>query len=224
MRLVPAVLLFIGFVSAAVACDHWPGVGDGPDDKNSPGNPVFGTCSGTPLPCESLSGADCTANPGCQDFGGCMGTNSESGQACGAELSYQGCVSRSGGCFWASKCNGTPFGKCSAVTESACLAAKGCVFTPNGAGGSSGDGGASGAGGDNLACDTFGASCKSDRACGCFLCVSKCASCSSVCGVPCLNDFDCAGASDNAGTFTPFCVGAPATAGTSYTGICAASR
>jgi hypothetical protein len=223
MRLVPTVLLFVGFISAVVACDHWPGVskGDGPEN---PGNPVFGTCSGTPLPCAALSGADCTANSGCQDFGSCMGTNSESGPACGAELSYQGCVSLRG-CFWASKCNGTPFGTCSAATESACLVAKGCVFTPAGAGGSSGDGGGSGSGGsENVACDTFGATCKSDKACGCFLCVSTCATCRSVCGVPCLSDFDCAGASDNAGTLTLFCVGAPATAGTAYTGICAATR
>jgi hypothetical protein len=45
-----------------------------------------------------------------------------------------------------------------------------------------------------------------------------------VCGVPCLNDFDCAGASDGAGIFTPYCVGASATSATPTTGVCAATR
>jgi hypothetical protein len=219
------LLIAAGFVAAVVACDHWPGVsenGTANGNVSPSGNNTVGTCSGTPLPCGSLSGADCNANSGCKDLGSCSGTPRNSGAVCGAELSYEGCIAISG-CLWAANCTGTPFGKCSAVTESACLVAKGCVFTPTGDGGAgSGSGGAANSG----RCDTYGATCKSDPVCGCFLCVSKCATCPSVCGVPCLNDFDCAGASDGAGTFTPFCVGAPATvtSATTYTGSCAATR
>ena len=209
-------VIFLGFASVVVACDHWPGVSkDG--DPESPGDPVFGTCSGTPLPCGSLSGADCNKNAGCKDFGSCTGTPSESGPACGAELSYEGCAGILGipGCFWAPNCKGTPYGQCSGVTESSCLVAKGCVFT------AAGDGGPGGA----PTCDSFQARCTSNAECGCgFSCVAQCATCRAACGIPCLSDFDCAGTSDGAGTFTPFCVGASAASMVPYTGSCAVTR
>ena len=209
-------LVLVGLVSITVACDHWPGV-----SKDSPSNPdptpsasPIGTCSGTPLPCAALSGTDCYMNAGCMDHGTCSGTASISGEACGGELSVQSCTGIPG-CFWAPNCIGTPFGKCTGVTESSCLVAKGCVFTP------AGDGGAAGTG----TCDSYGATCKSNAGCDCgFTCVSKCPTCGSTCGIPCLNEFDCAGTSDGAGTFTPFCSGATLTGATPSPGTCAVTR
>src|SRR4029077_14096688 len=62
-------LVLVGFVSTTVACDHWPGVSkDGPSNPDpTPSAGPVGTCSGTPLPCEGLSGIDCYADPGCLD-------------------------------------------------------------------------------------------------------------------------------------------------------------
>jgi hypothetical protein len=215
MRLGPSVLLFL---ATAVACDHWPGVsegGDGGGPNPAPTGSQPGTCSGTPLPCSALTGADCINNAGCMDHGTCSGTPSISGEACGGELSYQSCIGIPG-CFWAPNCIGTPYGNCSAITEMACLVAKGCVFTPAGAGGTSNG---------PATCNSFQSTCTKNIDCDCgFACIAKNGSSKSSCGIPCLSDLDCATASDGAGNVTPYCKDASTTGSTPMVGMCSATR
>lgn len=195
-------LLYLGAavgIAAAFAlqfgCDGWPpgkrtdaGTGGGVENTN-------GTCSGSPLPCAGLIGADCSSDPGCIDEGSCTGTATSAGQTC-ATSSPTVC-GQTPGCYWSGACTGTPFGTCSAFTESACLQAKGCVWTPTttvGAGGAT-----------TTACLTYLAPCTTIANCDCgFTCVQQCPACASICGIGCQTNADCTTAS-NAGVPTPFC-------------------
>jgi hypothetical protein len=175
-------------------CDGWP-----PGDRNDSGTTgggvqnTNGTCSGLPIPCAQLVGADCSSNLGCRDNGSCVGTATAAGFTC-ATSSPTVCAGTPG-CFWSGPCTGTPLGTCSAFTESACLQAKGCVWTPNGGG----------AGGSASTCQTYLAPCTTAAMCDCgFTCIIQCPTCGAVCGTACQIDATCTGTS-NLGVPTPYC-------------------
>ncbi|HEX7668454.1 MAG TPA: hypothetical protein VF395_02670 [Polyangiaceae bacterium] len=216
--------VFIGLgVAIAFAlqfgCDDWP-PGDRNDagGGNSPGVPqdTNGVCSGTPLPCAALVGAECTANAGCHDNGSCVGTATNIGQSCSTS-SPTDCAGIPG-CVWSGSCTGTPYGTCSAFTQASCVIAKGCVWTPNSTQ-------VTGSGGSSGTCLTYLASCTSNLDCDCSLsCVKQCPSCASVCGIACLADSQCTGTSTS-GISTPYCkmvLGSAAAA--PYSGLCSQTR
>ena len=221
MRWSTSVACVAALFGVAGACSSWPGVSK--DGGNQGGNstgpdPVIGTCSGTPLPCASLAGGDCTNTSGCMDLGSCSGTPTAPGEACGAEITYQGCAAIAG-CVWSPDCTGTPLGTCTGITQTSCLLAKGCAFTPSS---STGSGGAGGAG---TTCTSYAATCTSNSSCDCgYTCIQQCATCLSVCAHACQSDLDCTVSQGPSGEATPFCTGVTNPPTTLYPGVCAAAR
>ncbi|HEX4338461.1 MAG TPA: hypothetical protein VH062_21295 [Polyangiaceae bacterium] len=217
VRALAAGVVYIAFA----ACSDWPGVSkNGNQGNNSTTTTVIGTCSGTPLPCGALAGGDCTNNSGCMDLGSCSGTPVAAGFACGAEITFQGCNEISG-CVWSPNCIGTPLGTCAGVTQTSCLLAKGCSFTPAstaaGAGGSTSSNGTS--------CTSYAARCTGNSSCDCgYSCITQCATCASVCGHGCQSDLDCVTATGPVGEATPYCTGVTNPPTTLYPGVCADAR
>ena len=200
-------------------CDGWP-----PGNRNDAGGNTVGmtentngACSGTPLPCSALVGAECSGNSGCVDRGSCVGTPTNIGQSCSTSSPTD--CSGTPGCVWSGACTGTPFGNCLAFTQSACVVAKGCTWTPT----STGTG--TGTGGGSNACLTYLAACASNVDCDCGLsCVKQCPSCASVCGNACVADSQCAGKSAS-GVSTPYCKMVLASTATApYSGLCSQTR
>jgi hypothetical protein len=220
MRLAVKVLGVGALFGAFAACSDWPGLAkNGNQDGNGTGpTAVVGTCSGTPLPCGSLTGGDCTNNSGCMDLGSCSGSPEAAGTACGAEITYQGCSAITG-CFWSPNCTGTPVGSCSGVTQTSCLLAKGCAFTP-----ASSLVGTGGSTSTSTTCNTYAARCSGDSSCDCgFTCIQQCQTCASVCGHACQTAADCVTALGPGGEATPYCTGVTNPPTTLYPGVCAVS-
>jgi hypothetical protein len=204
----------LGFV-LQLGCDGWPpGNRNDPNTTSSTTN-TNGTCSGAPLPCSALVGAQCSSNAGCVDNGSCIGTSTTTGLTCNTPSPTD--CSGVPGCYWSGACTGTPYGNCSAVTQAACLLAQGCVWTPTptavlGTAGTTGTPGV---------CQTFHATCVTAVECDCGLtCVKQCPSCTAVCGAACLSNDQCAGTTGG-GLSTPYCKFVLAsTAAPPYSGLC----
>ncbi|HVW30830.1 MAG TPA: hypothetical protein VHC69_35980 [Polyangiaceae bacterium] len=211
--------VFAAMFAAIPGCSSWPGVSKNPGGSvNSTPNSPTGTCSGTPLPCNGLNGADCFSSSGCMDLGNCQGTATDVGGLCGVETSYQGCVAVAG-CFWAPNCMGTPLGTCSGTTEAQCLLAKGCSFTPE-----QSDTGTGGTTGSSTTCKSYAAVCSGNSSCDCgYGCVTQCATCKAVCGIACLSDLDCIAAEGPNGA-TPYCTGVTNPPTVQFPGLCADAR
>lgn len=201
-------------------CGDWP-----PGDRNDAGGNhvgappnTNGVCSGTPLPCSALVGAECSGNAGCTDNGSCVGTPTNIGLSCSTS-SPTDCA-LTAGCIWSGACTGTPYGTCSALTDQACLQAKGCIWTPRTpvTPVTTGSGGAAGA------CVSYLASCASAADCDCgYTCVKQCPSCTAACGNACVADSQCTGLTAG-GVSTPFCkMVLASTASVPYSGRCSAT-
>jgi hypothetical protein len=182
-------------------CSDWPPEGDGSSSNggSESGSPSNGTCSGTPLSCSALTTQQCAATAGCLDNGVCSGSGSigacpdfRSPSLCGDDPT----------CFWVTACSGTPLGNCRGPTQTSCLSAPGCVWTPYDT--STGGGGAGGTSSGNQ-CPSYASSCSTSAQCDCgFSCLQLCTACEAACAKSCRSDADCSSAI-GAGVKTPYC-------------------